>query len=134
MPRAAYLTANRLEDVIFLIQYIGLGQAASLTDGTTPHGVAPRSAGRWSEIARDHPEFFRLTEANTSILSPRHYLGVGGGNPPPLPAETVQTLVKNAMDLQERQAERVEVWKTWVTMLAAVVAAGTGITQLLLRK
>ena len=32
MPRDAYLTPNRLEDVIFLIQYNGLGQAASLTD------------------------------------------------------------------------------------------------------
>ena len=96
--------------------------------------MTPRSATTWSAIAKEHPEFFRLTDANSTLLSLRHYLGAGGGNPPPLPADTVQTLVKNAMELHERQAKRVEVWRGRITMLAAVVAAVSSVAQLFLRR
>ena len=42
-PRDVYLKPNRLEDVIFLIQYLGLGKAYGLEDGTEADGVIPRS-------------------------------------------------------------------------------------------
>lgn len=133
MARAAYLDGNRLEDVIFLIQYLGLGESFSLADGVTPFSVSPSSAKRWSDIARDHPEFFRLTEANTSALSLRYYLRQVGGNPAPISIDLVQQLVQNAMALHERQAKRVELWKSWVTMVAAVAAAISGIANLYVR-
>ncbi len=42
----------------------------------------------------------------------------------------VQQLIQNAMTLHERQAKRVEVSRGWITMLAAVIAAVTGIAGL----
>jgi hypothetical protein len=130
MSRANYLKPNRLEDVIILIQHLGLGPY-SLAANANPEGQQVRSAKSWSKLSSEHPEFFRITQGGAVTLSYRYYLRVPDGhNPERLSIETVQELVKNAMDLHDRQAKRVEVWKTWVTMLAAVAAAATGIANL----
>jgi hypothetical protein len=134
MTRNAYLRPGRLEDVLFLIQYLGLGKSYSLEDDTKPDGVAPRSAsdGRWVSIARDHPEFFRVTDKDSVTLAMRYYQRDGTGSPAPLTIDGVQQLVENAIALQERQAKRSEVWKVWGTFIAALVAALVGIVQLIL--
>jgi hypothetical protein len=130
VARNAYLNHNRLEDVIFLIQYLGLDKNYSLEEGTKPDGVSPSSIqGQWVEVARDHPEFFRVTPKNSVTLVMR-YLLRESGSPGPLPIETVQKLMDNAFKLQERQEKRAEVWKIWGTFIAAVVAALTGIAQI----
>jgi hypothetical protein len=130
-PRDAYLKPNRLEDVIFLIQYLGLGKAYGLEDGTEADGIIPRSVcnKKWSDIAEDHSEFFRLTDKKTCTLALRYYLRNGGT--PPLKIELVQELIKTAMTLHERQAKRVEVWRGRITLIAAVVGAVTGVVGLL---
>ena len=130
----AYLRAGRLEDVLFLIQYLGLGKNYSLERDSRPDGVAPRSSsnGLWVTVARDHPEFFRVTDKDATVLAMRYYLRDASGNPPPLSVEVVQQLVENAVALQDRQAKRSEVWKVWGTFIAAVVAALVGIVQLFL--
>ncbi len=134
MRRNAYLQEGRLEDVLFLIQYLGLGKSYSLEQDTKPDGVAPRSSPdqRWVTVARDHPEFFRVTDKDSVTLALRYYQRDGTGSPAPLTVEGVQQLVENAIALQERQAKRSEVWKVWGTFIAAVVAAVVGIAQLFL--
>ena len=136
MTRDAYLRPNRLEDVIFLIQYLGMGEHYAMEKaGGPPEEVGPRSAsdGQWVSIAREHPEFFRVTDAESVTLAQRYYRRNGQGKPPPLQVGEVQQLIQNAISLQERQAKRSEVWKTWATFIAAVVAAVSGIVQLFLR-
>jgi hypothetical protein len=86
----------------------------------------------WVTVARDHPEFFRVTDKDSVVLAMRYYQRDGSGSPPPLSVEVVQQLVENAIALQERQAKRSEVWKVWGTFIAAVVAALLGIVQLFL--
>ena len=131
MESSRYLKANRLEDVIFLIQYLGLGQNYALGANTTPPGMTERPPGAWTAIARQHPEFFRVMQnTGTVTLSHRLYLKTGKERPPPLSIENVQKLVENAMALHERQAKRLDAWKTWLTMIGAVVAAATGIAGL----
>jgi len=129
MTKNTYLLASRLEDVIFLIQHLGLGEHYSLERGKVADGVSPRSGPTWEAVARDHPEFFRVLESGSVTLAYRYYLREKG-NPPKLPDELVQRLVENAIALQERQAKRSEVWKVWGTFIAAVVAAILGLAQL----
>jgi hypothetical protein len=135
MPRDAYLKSNRLEDVIFLIQYLGYA-AYALENGTEPDGAKPRSARnkKWSGIAKDHPELFRLLPSGTTTLAVRYYFRNGNANPPPLKYPEVQEVIKIAMTLHERQAKRVEVWRGRFTLLAALIAAGTGMAQLYFKK
>lgn len=128
----AYLYRGRLEDVLFLIQYLGLGNNYSLGQDTKPDGVAPRSPGcpQWVDVARDHPEFFRVTDKGATVLAMRYYQRDGAGLPPPLSVELVQQLVENAIALQERQEKRSEVLKVWGTFVAALVAAVVGVVRL----
>jgi hypothetical protein len=134
MAANPYLRAGRLEDILFLIQYLGLGKSYSLELGSNPDGVAPRSSsdGLWVTVAREHPEFFRVTGKDSVALWMRYYQHDGNGSPPPLSVELVQQLVENVIALQERQTKRSEVWKVWGTFIAAVVAAVLGIAQLFL--
>lgn len=124
-------TKHRLEDVLFLIQYLGLGQHYRLEKGGEMDG--PRSSNSWELLARDHPEFFRVMESGSVTLSLRYYQReMDGSNPQPLELELVQQLVQNAFALHERQAKRSELWKIWGTFIAAMVAAVSGIAQIAL--
>jgi hypothetical protein len=129
------LCDHRLEDVIFLIQYLGLGQEASLKKKTRPDGVSPRSVREklWVNVAREHPEFFHVTDDETTQLSLRYFLKAEGGKPPPLNVEDVQKLVQNAVVLHEMQVKRAEGRRSWVTLFAALVAAASSIAQIFLR-
>lgn len=124
--RREYLKSNRLEDILFLIQHLGLGQYCNLQKGVNPSSVPPRSAKTWADMARKHPELFKVTASETTSLTMRylHHENEGKkGTPEPLKPETVQDLMKTAMDLHERQARGAEVWKVWVTLIAAMAAA-----------
>ena len=138
MTRDAYLRAHRLEDVIFLIQYLGMGEHYSLEfDGKPPEGVSPRSStdkdNKWVSVAKEHPEFFRVTPDKSISLTQRYYHKNGEGKRVPLQVDEVQRLIQNAISLQDRQAKRSEVWKTRGTFIAAVVAAASSFVTLYLR-
>jgi hypothetical protein len=130
--RNHYLRTNRLEDVIFLLQHLGLGEHYALEEDTIPEGVRPRSARdrKWASVGRQHPEFFLVTDRNTVRLALRYYQGMGEGNRLALEVDKVQQLVQTAISLQEQQAKRAEVWKIWATLVAALVAAVSGVAQL----
>ena len=93
-------------------------------------GVTPRSASdrQWSSVAREHPEFFLVTERQTTRLAFRFYCRKD--QPDRLRIEDVQQLVQNAMALHERQVKRSEIWKTWGTLILAFVAALSGVLGL----
>ena len=84
MKTNSYLRAGRLEDILFLIQYLGLGKNYSLERDSKPDGVAARSSsdGLWATVARDHPEFFRVTDKDSVVLAMRYYQRDGTGRPP----------------------------------------------------
>jgi len=60
-----YLIAGRLEDVILLIQYLASDDRVQIYDETISGelGVGPSSTGAtsWAAVAREHPEFFRVS-------------------------------------------------------------------------
>lgn len=136
MAKDAYLIANRLEDVIFLIQYLGLGKSYFITKGIPADGISPQSDTRsqgWENVAKQHREFFRLSDKDSISLTYRYHLRESG-NPDRIDPELVQKLIQVAMSLHERQAKRVEVWRGQVTLLLAIVGAITGVVSLFLKR
>jgi len=102
----SYLIKNRLEDVILMIQFLGLRKSYSLRDNNkemSENGKGPRSAGTWADVCRDHPEFFEVTKDRSSSLSVRFHLGEESGQYDPVPLADVQQLIKNALEIHERQ-------------------------------
>jgi len=133
MATDQYLRPGRLENVITLIQHLGLGKNYSLKKGSK--ALRPPSSRRnesWEAIARGHPEFFKVSKNDSVTLSIRYYQQSENRKRPRLGIDVVQQLVNNAIALHERQVKRSEVWKAWGTFIAAIVAAGTGVVQLIL--
>jgi hypothetical protein len=109
-----YLKPHRLEDVIFLIQYLGRGDNACFrSDGNEKppkmlDDHTPRSPGSWLEVAKDHPEFFRIAGATPTkevYLWHRFYQQAPR---PPLDILQVQQVVDNALKIHERQVKQDE--------------------------
>ena len=56
-----YLNPSRLADVLALIQVLALAEKVYRgDDGLEEELGQPKSARSWSEVARAHPEFFRV--------------------------------------------------------------------------
>jgi hypothetical protein len=140
-----YLIQDRLEDVILLVQYLGLGKAYAIEKDTKIDGaLSPRSAGTgegWAVVGKDHPEFFSVTKAGTTRLALRLFLSEGG-KPDKIELSDVQQLIKNALEIHERQFkvdcdannQRVQKWRDvreWLTMIGAMIAGTAGIVQLM---
>jgi hypothetical protein len=109
-----YLKPRRLEDVVFLIQYLGRGDNASFqSDGAENppkplDGHTPRLTEHWLEVAKDHPEFFRVAGATSTkeiYLWHRFYQKAPR---PPLDFAQVQQVVDNALKIHERQLKQDE--------------------------
>lgn len=62
----AYLKKNRLEDVAELIRALGSEVYIQRSeDGIVEHfGGKPNSAKSWTELAREHPEFFQVIQGD----------------------------------------------------------------------
>jgi len=95
-PTRHYLTDNRLEGVIYLIQYLGLRKDNSLA-ADNESVIKPKSAKNWELLCREHPEFFNVTKRGSVSLSVRD------DTKQPVELSVVQELIKTAMEIHERQ-------------------------------
>ena len=121
-----YLKPNRLSDVIRLISVLGIDNDYSFrkNDGLdkTLNGK-PLSGGEWFEIAKEHPEFFKLnTDTNTIILLLR-FLKRNLVNEeyeyPRLSVEETQKLIDQAITLNDKQMARISIL---IPILISIVA------------
>jgi hypothetical protein len=110
-----YLKPGRLEDVIFLIQYLGREDEAYFEADDKEEKVldyhTPKSLGNWLRVADDHPEFFRIagsTEKKSVYLWHRYYEKGEKNKRPPLNFSQVQALVDNVLKIHERQVKQDE--------------------------
>jgi hypothetical protein len=122
-----YLIPRRLEDVIFLIQYLGRGpQASFVSDGREekPRPLddhTPKSTRNWLDVAKDHPEFFRVAgakETKTTYLWHRWYQNAPY---PALDLSPVQETIDNALKIHERQVKQDERLKWALPLWGAFV-------------
>jgi len=134
--RKSYLTDGRLEDVIRLIQFLGLGEFAHRNENVIKQEIdSPSSARSWKELASDHREFFRIGRSrdgdnDTLALLSRHLKKgkADGDGEDPLGPQEIFTLVDAAIKTHASQVQRSQLHKeirrvgAWVLAFSALVS------------
>lgn len=121
-----YLIEGRLADVLALIQVLGLdkrGHRGEVGLNQELQGI-PRSATSWTQIAIEHPEFFRVdqtTEHGLSLIA-RHVTEPNQNGIRELSFDVIKKLIEIAIELHDRQKERADRWKTFLPILAIIIA------------
>jgi hypothetical protein len=93
---------------------------------------SPGSASSWTQIAEEHPEFFRLREkdkgiedAHTISLIARAVAEKGPDDKrDALPSDVVTKLLEIAVSLHDRERARIDRWKPWLISLGAAAILG----------
>jgi hypothetical protein len=101
---------------------------------------------RWSDLALEHPEFFRVTESDKGTRTVRftcRWLSQVGKRQDPFPVDAVQRFLEMAIGIHEQQVNNARLendreklkllyWTSVISGLVAVVATvGTVVTILL---
>ena len=124
-----YLKEHRLADVLALIQVLAFDRHAHRSEEGLKAEIQkpPRSATTWGAVAEEHPEFFRvvLSEEHGVSLLARHVTRRGAdGKHPTLSGEHVDSLLKAAIEMHDRQVKRAERAYTmipvWTTALGGI--------------
>jgi hypothetical protein len=131
MEEGLYLKTGRLADVLALIQVLGIDEHAYRSEDGIQHDIGePKSALSWKRIAKDHPEFFRVSpdaERGMSLLARHVAPRVEGEKSYGLKRELIEALLKTAIELHDREFAKSEQWKHIVPLVAAFVTAGVAL-------
>ena len=131
-----YLEDGRLQDVLALIQVLGLHPKARRSESQLMEILlcAPScKLPRWSDVALRHPEFFRVSgEKQDSVcLAARHAAGERDEERVLRP-EFVEGLLDLAVDIHDRQAKMAERALRFLPLIIAIIGvAGSIITALI---
>lgn len=121
-----YLKENRLSDVLTLIQVLGLdkrGHRGEVGLQEELQGI-PKSSLTWTQVVIEHPEFFRAdqTKEHGVSLIARHVTEPNLNGVRELSLDLIKKLIEIAIELHDRQKERADRWKTWLPIIAVLVA------------
>lgn len=121
-----YLEPGRLEDCIALIQILGLDEYTNRGENALRTALrdAPNSAPAWVDLAKKHPEFFRVHDARggPSVALIARYLTGSVESGPVLSPEYIHGLVEAAIRLHGGQLQRRQVARiAWAAAALAVV-------------
>ena len=130
MSKTKYIKENRLEDVMALIQVLALDANSHRSEDGLKSELPskPSSANSWSELAKEHHEFFRVIEGKKHPISlvTRHVAEDSGIKRPALSPEHTQALLNTAIEIHDRQVRRDQRWTVlipiWVAVIGAIVA------------
>lgn len=131
MNKRPYTQRGRLADVLALIQLLAVDPHTHRSESAvieTELGL-PSSGRGWIALAKEHPEFFRVSDDAKRPLSlvARHVQPPIPNDPdkrrPPLSIDFIQTLLQTAITLHDRQVAAAEWWKTWIPLASALAAA-----------
>jgi len=145
LKSSPYLKSGRLSDVLALIQILAYHRLAKRTHEGLRNQLRrpPLTAETWIEIGQQHPEFFRVLEANkhssnqetVTLITRFVQEGIPPENPeepglsPSLKPEITAKLLDLAIQLHDREIQRRDRWKiVIVPTIVAVIAAGASIT------
>jgi len=130
MQLHSYLVHRGLQDVLALIQILGYGTDPALTprsiclalqDVAEDGKPTDDRLRHWEQVARAHPEFFRVSGKSPSISLAARF---SAGNEPTarvLPLEAVQHLMRTAVDIHDREARRNDRWTLYLPLVVAVI-------------
>ena len=127
-----YLNPHRLADVLGLIQVLALDEHSHRSEEGLQGELQgqPKSGNSWTEIARAHPEFFRVRPQgdHTVSLIARHVFPKNERGVRELPADFTGQLIATAVDLHDRQIKRSERWTylvpIWVALITGIFVLG----------
>ena len=132
-----YTKPNRLADVLALIQVLALAKYRHRSDNglTNTMQGAPRSGSSWKEIAQQHPEFFRVDDADQFAISlvSTHVLPKDANGNRELPSDFLSILFQTAINLHDREQNRAHHWNVYIPIVVAIVAGFFTIFGILLR-
>jgi hypothetical protein len=139
-----YLKADRLADVLTLIQVLAYGETARRTAEGLEKELQrnPLTANTWIDLGKQHPEFFRVfnppagsgnkqavTLVARFVLKPIPASGGDAIHTPLLSAEVTTHLMDLALQLHDREVQRRDRWKAVLApMVVAIIAAVASIT------
>lgn len=125
MASKRYSVTNRLADVLALIQVLALNTLAYRSESDLQKELQgiPKSAGEWTTVAVEHPEFFRvdIKDARSISLVARHT------NPQEhsqLGSDFIGKLLNAAIHLHDRETGRRAIWRTVGPTLLGVLLGG----------
>lgn len=130
----SYLQENRLADIIRLIAVLGKQSKHSFRTNegiTTELNGIPKSAEAWTNIAEEHPEFFKFNKDKTSIVLLLRYLNSedeNGDSYRALDIDQTQKLIDQAISLHDKQIARYQRNNFIIPLIAAVITALVTIT------
>jgi hypothetical protein len=126
-----YLVPGRLQDVLTLIQILGAGTTprrtarnicVTLQEVDDENCVPTDRVDHWANVARAHPEFFRVSGKSVSIsLIARHVVAENEAGRILRPG-AVRSLMETAIELHDKQVKRSQQWALYVPLWAAVIA------------
>lgn len=134
--KRAYLKEGRLQDVLALMQVLGLdsltyrsetGVEDDRGDGGLAHELKnkPLSANTWTDIAKGHPEFFRVDESKTYPVSLvcRH---IHQTSPTLKKTEfdrgMISKLMELAIEIHDREVKRSQSWTLYIPLWTAAIS------------
>lgn len=121
-----YSDTDRLADVMAMIQVLALHKYAHRSEKGLKENMQglPRSAASWSEIALQHPEFFRIDEERKLGISlvARHVMPKGEYDVQELKSDFVGRLLQAVIELHDRQLKRAWHWNIYLPIVGAVIA------------
>jgi len=134
-----YSDPNRLADVMALIQVLALDEHSHRSEEGLDSELQgpPRSTKSWTELAKQHPEFFRVKDSGTHRVSllARHVI--------PSDEETEKRkfsieftgkLLEAAISLYDREITRKERWTNLIPIAVAILAGLFSIAVALLSR
>jgi len=150
--RGPYSNSKRLADVIAAIQFLGIYKFYKLKveDWADRIGVEPVSAREWLTIFKDHPEFFRVgpSEKKVSLVWRRAYQkrfdvdteqlitreeyrsrdakAQSRVTRAPLEDTQIATLVRTAIDLNDREMAHQREARWWIPIAAGLIGIVLG--------
>lgn len=124
--KSEYLLPGRIGDVLALLQVLAMDEHAHRSENGLASELQgpPRSAKSWPEIAKRHPEFFRVKpdgEHRVSLIA-RHVTPRDESGRRPLPADYTSKLLQLAVELHDRELRRSQRWHVWVHLIVALTA------------
>jgi hypothetical protein len=132
-----YLKGERLADVMALIQVLALDELSHRSEGGLAKELQgkPYSAQTWTQVASEHPEFFRVKEAVTNCVSllARHVAPKESGKRQVLSPDYTGKLLEIAVVMHDRQIRRKEQWRAFIPIVVASTAGAFTIFGIILK-
>jgi hypothetical protein len=141
--RSSYLADARLGEVIALIQVLAYDRNTSRSEAGLKDELKgkPDSATSWVDLAKSHPELFRVREesgkiSRVSLVSRYvlpHVVENGKKIRVPLDVSVVNKLIEVAIEIHDRQKGRSERWLAVVPIVVAIILAGATVGAAILK-